>query len=239
MAAFPAASGDLLDIGSLHGLLLLLVGGSVQVDAGRGVAVAEHCVASGPAGVRVRQQGGAAFLAAVVVAAEEAAVGGAASDLGVEGDSLDGLGGRLVVEVELPWLGGVLAGALQVLGVDVVAFVDVHEVVVAVVGEGFDRCDEAGADGLRGGPSAVDEVGADLGRQAGLRLREDLRLLLGGRYLRELLRVLVALVRRFLPLLLEVAEVVELDADELLELPRRRHGLFVILALPRGEPALW
>lgn len=89
-----------------------------------------------------------------------------------------------------------------------------------MVCEGFDGSDEAGADGLRSWPAAVDEVGADLGRQVGLRLREYLGLLLGCRRLRDLLGVLVALVRRLLPLVLEVVEVVELDVDELLELVR-------------------
>ena len=63
----------------------------------------------------------------------------------------------------------------------VVHFVNVHKVVVAVVGEGLDRGHEAGADGLRGRTTAVNsKVGAaHLGRQAGLRLRLHLRLLLG------------------------------------------------------------
>ena len=137
----------------------------------------------------------------------------------------------MVVVLQPPRLGRLLAVAVQILRMDVVSFVDVHEVVVAVVSEGFDRCDEAGADGLRSRSSAVDEVGADLGCQAGLRLREYLRLLLSCRHLRGLLRVLIALVRRFLSLLLEVAEVVELDVDELLELPRWGHDRLVIFAL--------
>ena len=74
VAALPAATVQLLDVDSLHGLLLLLVGRSVQVKAGRRVAVAQYCIASGAFDVWVGQQGGSSFLAAVVVASEEPAV---------------------------------------------------------------------------------------------------------------------------------------------------------------------